>query len=196
MTHSLDTTALEQLFLSARTVNVWTDKPVSDTQVRTLYDLMKMGPTSANCSPARFVFIQSRTGKEKLATMMMPGNDEKVLAAPVTVIIGTDIGFAAKLPELFPHNPDAVNWFDDPKVRDETAVRNATLQGGYLIMAARAMGLDCGPMSGFDADQVKKTYFDGTTIHPNFICSIGYGSEEGIFPRSPRLSFDDACTVI
>ena len=196
MSEALNAAALDQLFLTARTANVWTDKPLSDVQVQALYDTLKFGPTSANCSPARFVFVKSPEAKARLKPHMMPGNDEKVLTAPVTVIIGQDADFAAKMPQLFPHNPGAKEWFADPKVAEETAFRNATLQGAYLMLAARAMGLDCGPMSGFDKAGVDGEFFAGTSVQSNFICSIGYGSSEGIFERSPRLNFDQACQIV
>ncbi len=196
MAKSLSADALDQLFREARTINVWKDKPVEKAQIRALYDLLKMGPTSANCSPARFKFIMSDEAKQRLKPFLMEGNVEKVMAAPVTVIIAYDLGFANKLPELFPHNLDAQNWFSDPDVALDTATRNGTLQGAYLMMAARSLGLDCGPMSGFDAGGVDGEFFAGTGLKANFLCSIGYGSTEGIFPRSPRLSFDDAAQIL
>jgi len=192
----LDDNALKQLFLTARTINVWQDKPVSDGQIRQLYDLVKMGPTSANCSPARFYFVKSDAAKAELKPHLMEGNDEKVMQAPVTVIIANDTAFAEKLPKLFPHNLDAQNWFGDPAVAEETAMRNGTLQGGYLIIAARSLGLDCGPMSGFDKAGVDATFFTGTTLKSNFLCSLGYGSDEGIFERSPRLDFNEAVEIL
>jgi len=191
-----DDETLDQLFRKARTINVWQDKPVSDEQLHMLYDLLKMGPTSANCSPARFYFVKSPEAKARLKPLVMEGNDTKVMQAPVTVIIANDTEFAEKLPELFPHNLDAKNWFADPAVASITAMRNGTLQGAYLMMAARSIGLDCGPMSGFDNNGVDKEFFAGTTYKSNFICSLGYGSEEGIFPRSPRLAFDDAAKIL
>ena len=196
MSISLNDQALDQLFREARTINVWEDKPVSDEQVKALYDLVKMGPTSANCCPARFHFVKSDAAKERLKPLVMEGNDTKVMQAPVTVIIANDMDFAEKLPQLFPHNLDAKNWFADPVVAEETAMRNATLQGGYLIMAARSLGLDCGPMSGFDKEAVDAEFFAGTNLKSNFICSIGYGSAEGIFERSPRLAFDEAAKIL
>ncbi|NVJ98764.1 MAG: malonic semialdehyde reductase [Alphaproteobacteria bacterium] len=192
----LDKNAQAQLFTEARTVNVWTDKAVSDEQLQALYDLLKMGATSANCCPARFVFVKTAEAKERLKPHLMEGNQAKVMQAPVTVIIATDTAFAEKLPELFPHEPDAKNWFSDPAVSEETAFRNGTLQGAYLMLAARTLGLDCGPMSGFDKDAVDKEFFAETTLKANFICSLGYGSEERIFPRSPRLAFDDAAQIL
>ena len=192
----LDDTILAQLFTEARTANVWTDKPVPTDLLHKLYDLMKFGPTSANCSPARLYFVVSDDAKERLKPHMMPGNDTKMMQAPATVIIGQDADFAEKMPYLFPHNLDAKNWFADPAVAEETAFRNATLQGAYLMLAARSLGLDCGPMSGFDKAGVDQEFFAGTSIKSNFLCSIGYGSTDGIFPRSPRLSFEEACAVL
>jgi len=196
MARSLDDVALDQLFREARTINVWKDAPVEDAQIHDLYDLLKMAPTSANCSPARFHFVKSDTAKARLKPLVMEGNDVKVMQAPVTVIIANDMDFAEKLPELFPHNKDAKNWFADPEVASITAMRNGTLQGAYLMMAARSLGLDCGPMSGFDNDAVDKEFFAGTSLKSNFICSLGYGSSEGIFPRSPRLAFDEAAAIL
>jgi len=192
----LDDAALDQLFREARTINVWTDRDVSDDQVRELFDLLKMAPTSANCCPARFTFVKSKEAKERLIPHLMDGNKEKVMQAPVTAIIATDTAFADQLPKLFPHEPDAKSWFADPAVSEETAFRNGTLQGAYLIMAARSLGLDCGPMSGFDKEGVDKEFFSGTTFKSNFLCSIGYGSDERIFPRSPRFDFDEAAQIL
>ncbi|MBL4791015.1 MAG: malonic semialdehyde reductase [Kordiimonadaceae bacterium] len=196
MANSLDNAALDQLFRTARTINVWQDRPVEEAQIRVLYDLLKMAPTSANCSPARFHFVKSTEAKKRLSALAMEGNDTKIMQAPVTVIIAHDSNFAERLPELFPHSPDAKSWFADPDVAAITAMRNGTLQGAYLMLAARSLGLGCGPMSGFDNDAVDKEFFAGTTIKSNFICSIGYGSSEGIFDRSPRLSFDDAAKIL
>ncbi len=196
MSSILNDQALDQLFRTARSINVWEDKPVSDEQIKTLYDLVKMGPTSANCSPARFHFVKSDAAKARLKPLVMEGNDVKVMQAPVTVIIANDMDFAEKMPQLFPHNLDAKNWFADPAVAEETAMRNATLQGGYLMLAARSLGLDCGPMSGFDKEAVDAEFFAGTALKSNFICSIGYGSSEGIFGRSPRLEFGEAAVIL
>jgi 3-hydroxypropanoate dehydrogenase len=191
----LDNTAIDILFRHARTHNVWLDKPVTDQQLQQIYDLMKWGPTSANCSPARIVFVKSAEEKEKLVACMAAGNAAKTRQAPVTAIIGMDMAFYEKLPQLFPHT-DARAWFvGNQSLIDSTAFRNSSLQGGYLIMAARAVGLDCGPMSGFDADKVNATFFAGTTIKANFVCSLGYGDASKVFPRSPRLSFEEACSI-
>lgn len=191
----LDAPSLDILFRNARTHNAWLEKPVSDEQLRQIYDLMKWGPTSANSSPARIVFVKSVEEKEKLVACMNPGNAAKTRAAPVTAIVGMDMAFYEKLPQLFPHT-DARSWFagKQPLV-ESTAFRNSSLQGGYFIMAARALGLDCGPMSGFDADKVNATFFAGTTIKANFVCSLGYGDHTGVHPRSPRLSFAEACSI-
>lgn len=192
----LNETALDTLFLEARTQNGWLDKPVSDEQLRQIYDLMKWGPTSANCSPARIVFVKSPEAKEKLLACMNPGNIEKTSAAPVTAVIGMDMEFYEKLPKLFPHNPEARSWFagNQPNI-EATAMRNSSLQGGYFIMAARAVGLDCAPMSGFNADKINETFFAGTPVKVNFVCSLGYGDAGKVHPRGPRLSFEEACRI-
>ena len=192
----LDQSALDLLFFQARTHNGWLDKPVTATQLEQLYNLIKWAPTSANCEPARIVFVQSHEAKEKLAQCMAPANVSKVNAAPVTAIIGMDMAFYDKLPRLFPH-ADAKSWFvgNQPMI-DATAFRNSSLQGGYFILAARALGLDCGPMSGFNADQLNAAFFAGTTVKVNFVCSIGYGDSAKLFPRSPRLDFSETCSII
>ncbi|HSY29317.1 MAG TPA: malonic semialdehyde reductase [Burkholderiaceae bacterium] len=192
----IDNNTLDILFRNARTHNGWLDKPVSNAQLQEIYDLMKWGPTSANCSPARIVFVKSAAEKEKLVACMAPGNAEKTKAAPVTAIIGMDYAFYDKLPQLFPH-ADAKSWFvgNQPMI-DATTFRNSSLQGAYFIIAARAAGLDCGPMSGFDADKVNAAFFAGSSIKANFICNLGYGDASKLFGRSPRLSFEEACKVI
>lgn len=192
---SLDQVALNQLFLDAHTHNQWTDRPVTDEQLLGLYDTLRMAPTSANCSPARIVFVKSKACKEKLLPTLMEGNRAKVMAAPVTAIIGHDLHFHEQLGKLFPHAPDAPSWFKDPQVALTTAFRNGTLQGAYLIIAARALGLDCGPMSGFDNAKVDELFFAGTNVKSNFICSLGYGDPKGVYPRNPRLSFEEACRI-
>ena len=196
MTHPLNDVALDQLFRSARTHNAWLPREVSDAQLRQVYDLAKMAPTSANCSPARIVFVKSPSAKEKLAPALADGNRAKTLAAPVTAIVGTDEAFYEHLPKLFPH-ADARSWFAGNKALAEiTAFRNGTLQGAYLILAARSLGLDCGPMSGFDNARVDATFFGGTTIKSNFLINIGYGdASRDLFPRSPRFAFDEACSI-
>jgi 3-hydroxypropanoate dehydrogenase len=189
----LDDMALDRLFRTARTRNAWTDRPVTEQQVRELYDLLKFGPTSSNCCPARFVWIRSADGKQKLAALASPGNAPKILAAPVTVIVGYDLDFAEQMPKLFPaRGKQMQEYFSDPLVAKTTAFRNSSLQGAYLIIAARALGLDCGPMSGFDNDAVDSEFFGGSRIKSNFICSIGYGSDQNLFPRNPRLSFEES----
>jgi len=193
MTSALNDQSLDQIFRSARTPNGWADRPVEDDTVREIYDLMKWGPTSANCSPARFVWVRSAGGKATLAGLAAEPNKPKILKAPVTVIIGHDLDFAGKLPKLLPHNAEVMQkYFAAPDVAEVTAMRNGTLQGAYLIVAARALGLDCGPMSGFDNAGVDKVFFSGTRIQSNFICSIGYGDPASVFPRNPRLSFEEA----
>jgi 3-hydroxypropanoate dehydrogenase len=193
MTDRLDGAALDRLFKTARTRNGWTARPVTDEQLRELYDLLKLGPTSANCCPARFVWVRTDAGKERLAALAMPGNAEKILAAPVTVIIGHDLGFGEHMPTLFPARGEQMRaFFSDPQVAEVTAFRNGSLQGAYLIVAARALGLDCGPMSGFDNAAVDQAFFADTRIKSNFICSLGYGSEQNLFPRNPRLTFEEA----
>lgn len=193
----LSNAALAQLFNEARTYNGWLDKPVSDAQLRAIWDLAKMAPTSANMQPARIVWVKSPEEKAKLAGMVMEGNDTKVLAAPVTAIIGYDIDFHEELPWLFPHT-DAKSWFEgDEPGRIDGAFRNSSLQGAYIMLAARALGLDCGPMSGFDADAVNAAYFADEPRHcVNFLCSIGYGDPASIFERSPRPDFDRFNTVV
>lgn len=192
----IDAGALRQLFDEARTHNAWLDQTVPEHLLHQLYDLMKWGPTSANCSPARLVFVQSQAAKARLAPCMSEGNRAKTLKAPVTAIIGMDMAFYDHLPQLFPHNLDARNWFaGKPEFIATTAMRNSSLQGGYFILAARALGLDCGPMSGFDAEAVNAAFFADTQIRANFLCNLGYGDPVGLFPRNPRLSFEQACRM-
>jgi nitroreductase len=192
MPDKLEAAARDQLFREARTRNGWTDRTVSDAQLRELYDLMKFGPTSANCCPGRFVWVRSDDGKRRLSELASPNNAPKILAAPVTVIIGYDLDFADQMPRLFPARAELMQqFFADPAVAEVTAFRNGSLQGAYLILAARTLGLDCGPMSGFDNAGVDQEFFAGTRIRSNFICSLGYGSDENLFPRNPRLSFED-----
>jgi nitroreductase len=192
----LDQASLATLFTEARTQNGWLDQPVSEAQLRQIYDLMKWGPTSANCSPARIVFVQSGEARDKLLACMSAGNVEKVRSAPVTAVIGMDMAFYEKLPALFPH-ADARSWFvGNQALSDATAFRNSSLQGAYFMLAARSLGLGCGPMSGFDGDKINATFFANTTVKVNFICSIGYGDPAKVFGRSPRLAFDDACSIV
>lgn len=195
MTAPLDAAALATLFTEARTHNGWTDTPVTDAEIAKIYDLTRMGPTSANCSPARFVFVKTAEGKEKLRPSLSSGNLEKTMSAPVVVIAAYDTAFYDKLPELFPH-ADARSWFtSSPAVAEETAFRNATLQAGYLILAARAVGLDTGPMSGFDKPKVNEAFFAGTTWKSNFLINLGHGDATKLFGRLPRLPFDEACQI-
>ena len=193
--HAVNDEALDRIFRSARTQNKWLDKPVSNALLMAVYDLMRMGPTSANCSPARIVYATTAEAKHKLAAHCSPANAPKVLAAPATAIIGYDLDFAQRLPVLFPHNQDAKNWFTNPAIEQTTAFRNGSLQGAYFIIAARALGLDCGPMSGFNNEAVDKAFFAGTRVKSNFICSVGHGDPSGLFERSPRLTFDEACKI-
>ena len=194
MSHALDAASLDQLFRTARTYNAFTGE-VSDDTLRQLYDLLKFGPTQANTTPARFVFVKSAEAKAKLGPALDEGNYAKTMAAPVTVIIGRDEDFHEKLPFLFPHT-DAKAWFDGPREgRHEGAFRNGSLQGAYLMMAARALGLDAGPMSGFDNAKVDEAFFAGTAIKSNFLVNLGYGDPAGVFPRLPRLSFDEAARI-
>lgn len=189
--HVLPIDALDQIFNEARTYNGWLDREVTDEQLHAIWDLVKMAPTSANMQPARIVWAKSAEAKDTLAQCAMEGNRDKIRAAPVTAIIGYDLDFHENLPWLFPHT-DAKSWFEgDEEARRENAFRNSSLQGAYLILAARALGLDCGPMSGFDPDAVNKAFFAENPRHQvNFLCSIGYGDPESIFERSPRPDFD------
>jgi 3-hydroxypropanoate dehydrogenase len=190
---ALDVRSLEQLFLNARTFNAWRPDPVSDETLRRLAELTRMGPTAVNGCPARFVFLRTAEGKARLEPFLSSGNKAKTMAAPVVAIVGMDLDFPKTLPRLFPH-VDAKAWFaDNPTLTRETAFRNSSLQGGYLIMAARALGLDCGPMSGFDAAGVDAEFFAGTAVRSNFICALGHGDPAGLFPRNPRLEVDEFC---
>lgn len=193
---SLGADALDQIFRHARTRNGWTDALVSEADLRGIYDLLKMGPTSANCSPARFVFVASADQRARLAEMVLPGNKAKILAAPVTAIIGFDNKFYDRLPELFPH-ADARSWFaGNAELARETAFRNSSLQAAYFIVAARALGWDTGPMSGFAKPLVDAAFWAGTDVETNLLCTLGKGNDEGLFPRSPRLAFEDAATIL
>ena len=192
----LDGPALDTLFRKARTRNGWSPAPVSETVIRELYDLLKFGPTAMNSTPARFVFVKSAEAKARLVGCLMSGNVVKVEQAPVTVIIGMDEKFPEKLATLFPHSPGAAAKFTDAALVQTTMMRNASLQGAYLILAARALGLDCGPMSGFDHAKVDAAFFAGTSIKSNFLCALGTGTTELLFPRLPRLAFDEACKII
>ncbi|KVN33351.1 nitroreductase family protein [Burkholderia pyrrocinia] len=192
---TLSDSALDQLFLTARTHNAWQDKPVDDALLHRLIDLAKFGPTSANSSPARFVFVKSPEAKARLKPALSEGNLAKTLAAPVTVIVGMDMAFHDHLPRLFPH-ADARSWFaGNDALIQATAFRNSSLQGAYLIMAARALGLDAGPMSGFDNAAVDAAFFAGTTVKSNFLVNLGYGDPAGLHPRGPRFDFDDIARI-
>ena len=197
MSKAVNDEGLDIIFRQARSQNKWQDKPVSDTILRAVYDLMKWGPTSANCSPARIVFLKTAEAKQRLVPHLLESNVEKVVTASACVIIAYDLEFYERIPELFPHNPEAREWFaHDEKVAEVTAFRNGSLQGAYFMIAARALGLDCGPMSGFDNAGVDKEFFPGGKIKSNFLCSIGYGDPTGVFGRSPRLGFENACQIL
>jgi 3-hydroxypropanoate dehydrogenase len=196
VTKPVSDTCLDQIFRDARTHNAWRDQDVPDALLHELIELVKLGPTSANSSPARFLFVKSREAKERLKPLLSEGNRDKTMKAPVCAIIGYDLDFYEHLPKLFPHT-DARSWFagKDAKILD-TAFRNGTLQGAYLIIAARALGLDCGPMSGFDNKGVDREFFAGTNIKSNFLCSLGYGDASVLFPRSPRFAFDEMARIV
>lgn len=196
MSDRLPDASLHQLFLTARTRNAWSPETVSEALIREVYDTAKWGPTSGNCCPGRFLFLTSDEAKQRLSPFMSSGNRAKTLQAPVNVIIAYDLDFAARLAELYPQNPGAVGWFADPEVARETALRNGSLQGAYLMLAARSLGLDCGPMSGFNTAAVDEEFFAGTRWRTNFICNIGYGTDENLYPRNPRPSFDEACAIL
>ena len=197
MSDVLSGAELDILFRNARTHSVWRDKPVDDALLMQVYDLAKMGPTSANMCPLRIVFVKSHEAKERLKPALDAGNVDKTMKAPVTAIIGMDIRFYEKLPELLPH-ADAKAWFKDlpMSVLEAIALRNSSLQGAYFMIAARSLGLDCGPMSGFDNAKVDEAFFAGTTVKSNFLCNLGYGDASKLRPRSPRLTFEEACKVV
>lgn len=194
----LDHQSLDTLFRTARSHNGWLPTAVSDAQLREVYELMKWGPTSVNCSPARIVFVRSATGKAMLKDALSPGNVEKSMSAPVVAIVGYDTKFYEQLPVLFPHNPAVKAWFEGEAKKgfaESTAFRNSTLQGAYLMLAARAAGLDCGPMSGFDNAKVDALFFEGTSVKSNFICALGHGDAAKLYARSPRPSFEQSCRL-
>ena len=196
MTDKLPDASLDQLFRDARTRGAWNDKDVPDSLLHELVDLVKLGPTSGNCSPARFVFVKSGEAKERLKPFLSEGNREKTMKAPVCAIIGYDLEFYEHLPKLFPHT-DAKSWFEGkPEKIADTAFRNSSLQGAYLILAARALGLDCGPMSGFDQAGVNQEFFAGTKVKSNFLCNLGYGDDSQLRPRSPRFDFDEIARIL
>lgn len=200
MSHILSDTDLDAIFREARSHRKFLDKPVSEVTIRAVYELTKMGPTSFNTCPSRFVFVTSAEGKEKLKGVVSPGNVEKVMEAPVTVIVATDAKFYEHIETLNPGSPMAggfkSNLENNPALAELTAFRNGTLQGAYLIVAARALGLDCGPMSGFDNAALDKVFFPDGRFKSNFICAIGYGDHSKLMPRQPRLDFDDACSIV
>ena len=196
MTAPLADSALDQLFHNARSHNGWETDPLPEGALHRIYELARMGPTAANSSPARFVFVTSAEAKEKLASVSSGSNQPKIKAAPATAIVGYDLDFHERLPTLFPHAPGMKDVFADAAVAETTAFRNSTLQGAYLIIAARSLGYDCGPMSGFDNGKVDALFFAGTNIKSNFICSIGRGNGANMFDRLPRLSFEDACKIV
>jgi 3-hydroxypropanoate dehydrogenase len=201
MNQPLSQDALNQIFLEARTFasnpNPWQDRPVTDAQLEQIWNLARMGPTAANSSPARVVFVRTAEAKARLKPALDAGNVEKTMNAPVTAIVGTDLAFYEKLPYLFPHT-DARSWFAGKSEAElfPGALRNSSLQGAYLIVAARALGLDCGPMGGFDAAKVDAEFFAGTTVKSSFLINIGYGRRDTLHPRSPRLAFADACSIV
>jgi len=207
----IDQACLDTLFFKARTFGKWLDKPVSDETLRQLYDLLKWAPTSANANPARFVFVRTREGKERLRPALAPGNVVKTMSAPVTVIVAYDLLFFEKMPKLFPHAPGMRdNFAKNPQLVETTARRNSSLQGAYMILAARALGLDCGPMSGFDNAKVDELFFKAGEecencqqeffpeghVRSNFLCNLGYGDAAGLHPRGPRLTFEEACLLV
>ena len=192
----LEDAGLDLLFRQARTYRAWRDEEVSDVLLQAVYDLTKMGPTSANCSPMRVVFVKSATAKERLRPALAKGNVEKTMTAPVTVIVADDLEFHEKLPQLAPHGDMRAMFAGKPDLIEETAMRNGSLQGAYLMLAARALGLDCGPMSGFDRKKVDEIFFPEGRIESNFLCNLGYGDKSALHPRQPRLAFDEACRIL
>lgn len=194
--HAINDEALDQIFRAAHTHNKWLDKPVSPALLMAIYDLMRMGPTASNTSPARIVFVTSPEAKARLKPHLSAGNVDKTMKAPATAIIAHDLKFAAQMPKLFPARPHLKDAFPEGEATALHAFRNGTLQGGYFIIAARALGLDCGPMSGFDNAGVDAEFFPDGTVKSNFLCNLGYGDPAGVYPRNPRLSFDEACQIL
>ncbi len=193
----IDNDTVRRLLGEARTHNVWHQRDVSDDTLRSIVDLMRMGPTSANGSPARIIFLKSDLAKERLRPALTPGNVEKTMSAPVTAILGYDIEFWRNAGTTFPHKPEVqTNYRDMPEASETVAFRNSSLQGAYLIVAARAHNLDCGPMSGFDNTLVDREFFEGTTIRSNLLCNLGYGDADRLLKRSPRLDFDTVCEIL
>ena len=192
-----DLNKIKDIFISGRTHNDWIEKDVPDSLLRELYNLMKWGPTSANCSPARITFIKSKEAKKRLKKYLIESNIEKTISAPVTAIIAYDTKFFEFIPKLFPHNPEAKEWFSgSEEFAEVTAFRNSSLQGAYFILAARTLGLDCGPMSGFDNVGIDNEFFSESNYKSNFICNIGYGDHNKLFDRSPRFDFDEVCKIL
>lgn len=192
---ALDDAGLDLLFRQARTHNGWKPRGVERSTLEQLWELVRLAPTAVNGMPARFVFVTSKKGKQRLTPCLSPGNVDKVMAAPVTVIIGYDAAFWELLPTLFPHADDVgVMFRENAELSEVTAFRNSSLQGAWLMLAARALGLDCGPMSGFDSERLDQSFFAGTSIRSNFLCNLGYGDVKKLYPRLPRLSFEEACT--
>jgi 3-hydroxypropanoate dehydrogenase len=211
MSESIADAAMDRLFREARTYSAWQDRPVTDQTLRDLYDLLKWAPTSANAAPARFAFLRTKGARERLRPALAPLNVEKTMTAPVTVIIAYDLKFYEQLPKLFPHSPGMRQLFEsNPELMEATAKRNSSLQGAYLIMAARALGLDCGPMSGFDPAKVDEEFFAAGKpcfgcdqeffpeghVKTNFLCNLGYGDPSKLFPRLARLPFNEACSLL
>jgi 3-hydroxypropanoate dehydrogenase len=194
---TLDSQALDLLFRKARTYTKWLDVPVPDETLRNIYDLMKFGPTSANCTPARILFLRSKEAKDRLKPALAAGNVEKTMTAPVTAIVAYDTKFYERLDRLFPNLPGMREMFaNNSQLSETTAFRNGSLEGGYFILAARALGLDCGPMSGFDNAKVDAEFFAGSSWRSNFLCNLGHGDSSALFPRNPRLEFDEACKLL
>lgn len=197
MLKTLTEDSLDLLFRRARSHNGWLDKPVDDALLVQVYDLMKMGPTSVNSSPARIVFLRSQAARQRLRPAISAGNMDKVMTAPVVAIIAYDLDFHDKLPQLFPHNPGIRSLFAaNTELTEATAFRNGSLQGAYFMLAARSLGLDCGPISGFDAAAVNREFFADGKLRVNFLCNVGFGDHSKIFPRSPRLHFEQACSLL
>lgn len=196
-THACGDAAMDAVFRAARSQNRWLARAVPDTMLHELYALLQWGPTSMNCSPMRVLFLRTEAAKQRLLPALAPANVDKVRTAPVVAVIAYDTAFHEQMPRLFPHRPQAGDMFrDDERLRMATAVRNGTLQGAYLMVAARMLGLDCGPLSGFNEALVNEVFFSGSTLRVNFLCCLGYGDPGGLFPRHPRLAFEDACTLL
>ncbi len=194
--NALPTASLDRLFRTARTYNAFEPERIAEALIHEVYELAKWSPTASNCNPGRFVFLTSPEAKARLAQHMSSGNRPKTLIAPINVIMAYDLNFSEKIPYLFPHKPESAAWFAKPEVAMETAFRNGSLQAAYLMLAARSLGLDCGPMSGFREQGVNDEFFKGTSWRANFICNIGYGTTENLFPRLPRLSFEESCQIL